>query len=172
LLPEYLPLDHEEEILSCPHAPEKPLSLRAFLAEVICMENLTASEQESILYRCGMTDGEWHDTDETLAHLGGHMTAEALDAAERKAFAAIPHIGLLLRHASNYLEHARWRVTPRKDMILRYHWGLTDGSPHTFLETAEHFGITRERVRQIDALAMRLSGRSIHRSRKLQNYID
>jgi len=45
---------------------------------------------------------------------------------------------------------------PRQSMILRLRYGLDDGMPHTLEETGQHFGITRERVRQIENLFMEL----------------
>jgi len=46
------------------------------------------------------------------------------------------------------------RMTPREKKILTLRFGLKDGIPHTLNDTAKHFGITRERVRQIETAAM------------------
>ncbi|MGB2705288.1 MAG: RNA polymerase sigma factor RpoD/SigA [Candidatus Omnitrophota bacterium] len=61
---------------------------------------------------------------------------------------------------SNFLIHERvkdllYRMTPRERKILSLRFGLKDGVRHTLRETAVHFGITRERVRQIESIAMR-----------------
>jgi len=61
---------------------------------------------------------------------------------------------------SNFLLHERikdllHRMTPRERKILSLRFGLKDGVRHTLRETASHFGITRERVRQIESVAMR-----------------
>jgi len=61
---------------------------------------------------------------------------------------------------SNFLLHERiedllHRMTPRERKILSLRFGLKDGVRHTLRETAKHFGITRERVRQIESVAMR-----------------
>lgn len=61
---------------------------------------------------------------------------------------------------SNFLLHERvkdllHRMTPRERKILSLRFGLKDGVRHTLRETAAHFGITRERVRQIESIAMR-----------------
>ncbi len=61
---------------------------------------------------------------------------------------------------SNFLLHERikdllHRMTPRERKILTLRFGLKDGIKHTLRETSEHFGITRERVRQIESVAMR-----------------
>jgi RNA polymerase primary sigma factor len=46
------------------------------------------------------------------------------------------------------------RMTPREKKILTLRFGLKDGVTHTLNETAKNFGITRERVRQIETAAM------------------
>jgi len=61
---------------------------------------------------------------------------------------------------SNFLLHERvkdllYRMTPRERKILSLRFGLKDGVKHTLRETAVQFGITRERVRQIESIAMR-----------------
>lgn len=47
------------------------------------------------------------------------------------------------------------KMSKREQKILSLRFGLKDGIPHTLRDTAKHFGITRERVRQIEAAAMR-----------------
>lgn len=61
---------------------------------------------------------------------------------------------------SNFLLHERvkdllHKMTPRERRILSLRFGLKGGVKHTLRETAKHFGITRERVRQIENVAMR-----------------
>ena len=61
---------------------------------------------------------------------------------------------------SNFLLHERikdllYKMSDRERKILSLRFGLKDGIKHTLRETAEHFGITRERVRQIESVAMR-----------------
>ena len=61
---------------------------------------------------------------------------------------------------SNFLLHERVKdlldkMSPREKKILSLRFGLKDGVRHTLRETAKHFGITRERVRQIESVAMR-----------------
>jgi len=61
---------------------------------------------------------------------------------------------------SNFLLHERikdllHKMAPRERKILSLRFGLKDGIKHTLRETAAHFGITRERVRQIESVAMR-----------------
>ncbi len=61
---------------------------------------------------------------------------------------------------SNFLLHERikdllHKMSHRERKILTLRFGLKDGTKHTLRETAKHFGITRERVRQIESVAMR-----------------
>jgi RNA polymerase primary sigma factor len=62
-------------------------------------------------------------------------------------------------------------LTPRQARILRLRFGLQDGYNYTLQEVAERFGLTRERIRQLEYEAM---GRLRHpsRSRKLRGYLD
>ena len=46
-------------------------------------------------------------------------------------------------------------MTPREQKIIELRFGLKDGVRHTLRETAGNFGITRERVRQIENAAKR-----------------
>lgn len=47
------------------------------------------------------------------------------------------------------------KMSKREQKILSLRFGLKDGTTHTLRDTAKHFGITRERVRQIESAAMR-----------------
>ena len=46
-------------------------------------------------------------------------------------------------------------LTPREEMVLRWRFGLADGKPHTLEEVGKEFPVTRERIRQIEAKAIR-----------------
>jgi len=73
----------------------------------------------------------------------------------------------LLREA---LDEVMTALSPREARILRMRFGLRDGRPHTLEEVGEKFGLTRERIRQIEHQALaRL--RHPHRSRQLRDYL-
>ena len=62
-------------------------------------------------------------------------------------------------------------LTEREEQVLRLRFGLDDGSPKTLEEVGQMFGVTRERIRQIEAKALRKL-RHPSRSRKLKDYLD
>lgn len=62
-------------------------------------------------------------------------------------------------------------LTPRESRVLQYRFGLEDGRPRTLEEVGKLFGVTRERIRQIEAKALRKL-RHPSRSKKLRDYLD
>ena len=62
-------------------------------------------------------------------------------------------------------------LTPREEMVLRLRFGLDDGKTHTLEEVGQTFNITRERIRQIEAKALRKL-RHPSRSRNLKDYLE
>ncbi len=62
-------------------------------------------------------------------------------------------------------------LTPREEMVLKLRFGLEDGRARTLEEVGREFKVTRERIRQIEAKALRKL-RHPSRSRKLKDSID
>lgn len=62
-------------------------------------------------------------------------------------------------------------LTPREEKVLRLRFGLEDGRSRTLEEVGKEFNVTRERIRQIEAKALRKL-RYPSRSRKLKDYLD
>ena len=62
-------------------------------------------------------------------------------------------------------------LTPREEKFLRLRFGLEDGRPRTLEEVGKEFNVTRERIRQIEAKALRKL-RHPSRSRKLRDFLD
>ena len=62
-------------------------------------------------------------------------------------------------------------LTEREQKVLRLRFGLDDGRARTLEEVGKEFNVTRERIRQIEAKALRKL-RHPSRSRKLKDYLD
>ncbi len=62
-------------------------------------------------------------------------------------------------------------LTPREEKVIKMRFGLDDGSEHTLEEVGQSFAVTRERIRQIEAKALRKL-RHPSRSRKLRAFVD
>ena len=62
-------------------------------------------------------------------------------------------------------------LTPREEKVLRLRYGLDDGRPRTLEEVGKEFNVTRERIRQIEAKALRKL-RHPSRSKRLKDFID
>jgi RNA polymerase primary sigma factor len=63
------------------------------------------------------------------------------------------------------------KLTPRERDVLRMRFGLDDGYPRTLEEVGRHFTVTRERIRQIEAKALKKL-RHPNRSRRLREFLD
>ena len=62
-------------------------------------------------------------------------------------------------------------LTPREQKVIRLRYGLDDGSPKTLEQVGQEFNVTRERIRQIEAKALRKL-RTPSRSKKLKDFAD
>lgn len=69
------------------------------------------------------------------------------------------------------LENALATISPREARILRLRFGLIDGRAHTLEELGQKFGLTRERIRQIEGEALRRL-RHPSRARRLKDYLN
>ena len=74
----------------------------------------------------------------------------------------------LLREQLNEVLHT---LTPREEHVLKLRFGLDDGRTRTLEEVGKEFNITRERIRQIEAKALRKL-RHPSRSKRLRDYLD
>ena len=62
------------------------------------------------------------------------------------------------------------KLTPREAKVLKLRFGLEDGKSRTLEEVGKEFNVTRERIRQIEAKALRKL-RHPSRSKKLRDYM-
>ncbi|MBI3286911.1 MAG: RNA polymerase sigma factor RpoD [Chloroflexi bacterium] len=100
--------------------------------------------------------------EEKDSHLGDFIEDRKAPAPVEVASAA-----LLREHMSEILTS----LTPREGRVLQMRFGLTDGHTYTLEEVGSRFGVTRERIRQIEAKALRKL-RHPSRSRKLRDYLE
>ncbi|MBQ4601886.1 MAG: RNA polymerase sigma factor RpoD [Clostridia bacterium] len=100
--------------------------------------------------------------EEEDSHLGDFIEDQDSPApAEAAAYT-------LLREQLNEVLHT---LSPREEQVLKLRFGLSDGRPRTLEEVGKEFNITRERIRQIEAKALRKL-RHPSRSKKLQGFMD
>jgi len=69
------------------------------------------------------------------------------------------------------LEDVLDTLSAREEKVLRLRFGLDDGRSRTLEEVGQHFGVTRERIRQIEAKALRKL-RHPMRSKRLRDYLE
>ena len=88
------------------------------------------------------------------APIGESGDSEFMDLIEDESIVnSVDELSKFLLHER--IEGLLDKMTPRENKILKLRFGLTeDGVSHTLRDTAKHFGITRERVRQIEAACM------------------
>ena len=72
---------------------------------------------------------------------------------------------------SEQLNEVLHTLTPREEQVLKLRFGLLDGRPRTLEEVGREFHITRERIRQIEAKALRKL-RHPSRSKRLKDYLE
>ena len=100
--------------------------------------------------------------DEDASQLGDFIedvdALEPLDAASRE----------MLREQ---VQHSLAALSERERQVLELRFGLIDGKDHTLEEVSRYFNVTRERIRQIEAKALRKL-KHPSRSRKLRSFLD
>ena len=69
------------------------------------------------------------------------------------------------------IEQVLCTLTDRERRVLKLRFGLDDGRPRTLEEVGKEFDVTRERIRQIEAKALRKL-RGPKKSNKLKDYLD
>ncbi|MEG0768258.1 MAG: sigma-70 family RNA polymerase sigma factor, partial [Clostridia bacterium] len=100
--------------------------------------------------------------EEEDSHLGDFIPDEDAPApAEAASFTLM----------KEQLMHVLDTLTPREEKVLRLRFGLDDGRQRTLEEVGKEFNVTRERIRQIEAKALRKL-RHPSRSKKLKDFLD
>ena len=100
--------------------------------------------------------------EEDDSHLGDFIEdQEALAPADAAAFELL----------KEQLEEVLHTLTEREEKVLRLRFGLDDGKPRTLEEVGKKFSVTRERIRQIEAKALRKL-RHPSRSKRLKDYLE
>ena len=132
-----------EEIAQEMHIPvERVREINKIAQEPVSLETPIGEEEDSHL-------GDFIEDEDALA------PAEAASA-------------ILLREQ---LEDVLGSLSPREARVLRLRFGLDDGRARTLEEVGQAFGVTRERIRQIEAKALRKL-RHPSRSKKLRDYLE
>ncbi|RQD76876.1 MAG: RNA polymerase sigma factor RpoD [Candidatus Syntrophonatronum acetioxidans] len=100
--------------------------------------------------------------EEDDSHLGDFIEDQEVQApADAAAFELL----------KEQLEDVLDTLTPREERVLRLRFGLDDGHSRTLEEVGQVFGVTRERIRQIEAKALRKL-RHPMRSKRLKDYLE
>ena len=85
--------------------------------------------------------------------------------------AVSPSEAVISVNLKEYTSQVLRTLTPREERVIKMRFGLEDGSEHTLEEVGQSFQVTRERIRQIEAKALRKL-RHPSRSRKLRAFVD
>jgi len=94
-------------------------------------------------------------------------TINYIESHEFKPFTCLVDIPMLKEQLINVLD----TLTPREEKVLRLRFGLDDGRARTLEEVGREFNVTRERIRQIEAKALRKL-KHPSRSKRLKDFLD
>ena len=100
--------------------------------------------------------------EEEDSHLGDFIADDDAPAPENIASTAM---------LQTHLEEVLHTLTPREEKVLRLRFGLDDGKTRTLEDVGKEFNVTRERIRQIEAKALRKL-RHPSRSKRLKDFLD
>ena len=100
--------------------------------------------------------------EEDDSHLGDFLKDESSMSPEEYAINEV---------LKDEIQEVLCTLTPREEEVLKLRFGLKGGTCHTLEEVGNMFGVTRERIRQIEAKALRKL-RHPSRSRKLKDYLS
>ena len=143
LLQEYGREPTPEEVAEAMHLPvERILEVSKISQEPVSLETPIGEEEDS--------------------HLGDFIQDEHIPVPAEEA------THTLLREQ---LEEVMDTLSEREQKVLALRFGLEDGKPHTLEEVGREFQVTRERIRQIEAKALRKL-RHPTRSRKLRDFLE
>ena len=158
-----------------------------------CAKNLGLPQVNEMMQRMGITDEDLDNiSNEMMSAFGGAENLEGIDAPdgddeEDGKTATFPFLGRLFGGqngdapapaevaAFTLLKEQLMEVldtlTPREEKVLRLRFGLDDGKARTLEEVGKEFNVTRERIRQIEAKALRKL-RHPSRSKKLKDFLE
>lgn len=160
-----------------------PVHMRETINKLICTTRVLAQElgrdptPEEICGKMGISEDRVREVqraaldilsledtvgEENDSHLGDFIEDDNVTAPQDAAESA-----LLKEQIARLLD----TLTPREEMVLRLRYGLDDVYLRTLEEVGKEFDVTRERIRQIEAKALRKL-RHPSRSKKLQDYIE
>ncbi len=102
--------------------------------------------------------------------IGEEEDSHLIDFIEDKSFAG-PHDVITNENLQHFTRNALSTLTPREEKVLRLRFGIGEKSDHTLEEVGKDFEVTRERIRQIEAKALRKL-RHPSRSKNLKTFIS
>jgi RNA polymerase primary sigma factor len=105
--------------------------------------------------------------DQTIGDEGDSQLGDFIEDSE----AAVAFDAVTFSLLQDQLEHMLATLTEREAGVIRLRYGLTDGRPRTLDEIGQVYGVTRERIRQIESKTMSKL-RHPSRSERLRDYLD